>query len=298
MNSIRSNIQQLRKQILDKAIRGELVPQDPNDESALLLIQRLQQEKEYLIKLRKIKKEKNIVSIDYSNVPFRIPDSWIWTNLGSIGEIIGGGTPSTTNENNFSMEGIPWLTPADLSGYREKKISKGARDISEKGLNSSSAQIMPEGTVLFSSRAPIGYVAIAANPISTNQGFKSIVPFLREEYLCEYIYYFLLASREEIANKAPGTTFKEVSGGIVKKILIPLPPKQEQERIVKKVDALMKLCDDLEEKAVEVDKFISLLQDKVFQSAVEGKLVEQDPNDEPASILIERIQNDNAYFVL
>lgn len=104
-----------------------------------------------------------------------IPNSWQWVYAGDIADVIGGGTPSTRDLSNFkeSGDGIPWLTPADLSNYDATYISRGARDISEKGLTSSSAKLMPKGTVLFSSRAPIGYCVIALNEISTNQGFKS-----------------------------------------------------------------------------------------------------------------------------
>jgi type I restriction enzyme S subunit len=102
-----------------------------------------------------------------------------------IGQIIGGGTPSSSNPEFFADKGIPWLTPADLYGIKSKYISRGKRYLTELGLRKSSAQLMPKGTILFSSRAPIGYVAIVQNQVSTNQGFKSCVPFIPE--MNEYI---------------------------------------------------------------------------------------------------------------
>src|ERR1035441_5980658 len=99
-----------------------------------------------------------------TNNRWAIPETWSWTVASEIAQIIGGGTPSTTDPKNFDNGGIPWITPADLTGYREKMISRGARNITEKGLRESGARLMPAGTVLFSSRAPIGYVAIADNP--------------------------------------------------------------------------------------------------------------------------------------
>src|SRR5213593_4563319 len=104
-----------------------------------------------------------------------IPTSWVWTCMRDVTDVIGGGTPRTSDSANFEGGDIPWITPADLSGYKSKFISRGARNITLKGLEESGARMMPSGTVLFSSRAPIGYVAIAAGPVSTNQGFKSFV---------------------------------------------------------------------------------------------------------------------------
>src|SRR5690606_23769256 len=158
----------------------------------------------------------------------------------------GGGTPKTSNPDYWTDQGIPWLTPADLNGLQGKYVVRGRRDISAVGLENSSAQLLPIGAVLFSSRAPIGYVAIAANPLAANQGFKSCVPFLPE--MSAYIYRFLHAVGPEVERTAPGTTFKEVSGKIVAQIPIPVPPLAEQRRIVAKVDQLMALCDELEAK--------------------------------------------------
>jgi len=106
-----------------------------------------------------------------------LPNNWLESEIGEIAEIIGGGTPKSTDASNFSNpgSGIAWITPADLSGYMNQYISHGARDLSRKGYESSSAKIMPKGSLLFSSRAPIGYIAIAKNEVSTNQGFKSFV---------------------------------------------------------------------------------------------------------------------------
>src|SRR5690606_8782241 len=105
-----------------------------------------------------------------------IPEGWRVSTISDLADVIGGGTPSTKVEEYYCENGIPWLSPKDLSGYDWRYISRGAKDITELGLKKSSAKLMPKGTVLFSSRAPIGYVAITENEISTNQGFKSLVP--------------------------------------------------------------------------------------------------------------------------
>ena len=193
-----------KAKILDLAIRGQLVPQDPNDEPASVLLKRIRAEKEALIKSGKLKRDKkeSVIFKGEDNsyyekigdetrriddeIPFNIPETWSFVRLKHIGTVVGGGTPKTNVSSYWNGE-IPWLTPADLSGYKAIYISAGERKITQEGLDSSSAQLMPEGTVLYSSRAPIGYVAISANPITTNQGFKSVVPY--DFSMSEYLYY-------------------------------------------------------------------------------------------------------------
>ena len=116
-----------------------------------------------------------------------LPENWAWTTMDNISDVVGGGTPISKEKRFYQNGSIPWLTPADLSGYKEKYVSNGARFITEDGLNSSSAKIMPAGTVLFTSRAPIGYVVIAKNEICTNQGFKSFV-IKSDKILPDYVY--------------------------------------------------------------------------------------------------------------
>lgn len=247
-------IKNLRQTILNLAVRGKLVPQNPNDEPASELLERIAKEKARLVKAKKIRKFRLIADSEDVSSPFKIPTCWQWVRLDAVGVIVGGGTPSANEAGNFTEPGtgIPWLTPADLGGFSGSFISHGARDLSEKGLQNSSASLMPVGTVLFTSRAPIGYVAIAANPVSTNQGFKSIVPYVPD--CSRFIALAMKTFAPEINAIAPGTTFKEVSGKIVAGISFPLPPLAEQGRIVAKVDKLMGLCDQLETSlAAEVD---------------------------------------------
>jgi len=145
------------------------------------------------------------------NILFDIPDNWSWNTMGEISDVIGGGTPKTKILENYEGGTIPWITPADLSGYSEKFIGSGSRFITKKGLSSSSARMLPAGTVLFTSRAPIGYVAIASNEISTNQGFKSFV-LKGNEILPEYVYWWLKGNKGLAESFASGTTFLELSG--------------------------------------------------------------------------------------
>ena len=225
-------------------------------------------------------------------IPFDIPDSWEWVRLSYIGEIVGGGTPKTGETSYWENGDIPWLTPADMKYVKGKYVSGGERFITEKGLNESSAQLMPMGTVLYSSRAPIGYIAIAENDISTNQGFKSLVPFLKEINL--YAYYCLIAFTPDIQSRASGTTFKEISGAEFGRTIIPLPPLSEQQRIVSKIEELLPYIErygKAEEQLTALNTtFPEALKKSILQEAVQGKLVPQNPDDEPASVLLERIR--------
>ncbi|WP_151948075.1 restriction endonuclease subunit S [Aliarcobacter butzleri] len=162
--------------------------------------------------------------------------SWKEYKLGDVAEIIGGGTPSTSN-NEFWNGNIPWLTPRDLTGYSKVYISHGERFITESGLKNSSAKLMPKGSVLLTSRAPIGYVVIAENEICTNQGFKSLVPNF-EILNSEFLYYWLKANTDYLQQLGTGTTFTEISGSVVKNIDISLPPLEEQKAIAEILSSL------------------------------------------------------------
>lgn len=160
---------------------------------------------------------------------------WKRYKLSDIGTIVGGATPSTTEERYYGGE-IPWLTPKDLSSFNDRYIARGERCITEDGLKSCSAQLLPTGSVLFSSRAPIGYVAIAKNPIATNQGFKSIIPNKDTNSL--FLYYLLKYNKANIESMGSGTTFKEVSGATMKNIEVNVPPIEIQQRIARILGAL------------------------------------------------------------
>jgi type I restriction enzyme S subunit len=147
--------------------------------------------------------------------------TWHVGTIADLGTIVGGGTPSKAKPEYYSEDGIAWITPKDLSVDKSKFISHGETDISELGYRNSSATMMPAGTVLFSSRAPIGYIAITSNEVTTNQGFKSVVP--RKEIGTPYVYYFLIHNLPLIESKASGSTFKEVSGSVMKSVEAVIP---------------------------------------------------------------------------
>ncbi|EKZ9180003.1 restriction endonuclease subunit S [Vibrio vulnificus] len=165
-----------------------------------------------------------------------IPESWEWVSVNEIAKVVGGGTPSSKVEENFTLDGIPWITPADLTGYTGTYISRGRRDLSDTGYSSCSATLIPAGSVLFSSRAPIGYCVVAGNEVSTNQGFKSLI--LEEGIVPEFIRYYLLSAKDYAESKASGTTFLELSGKRVGELVVPIAPLREQKSIVAKLDNL------------------------------------------------------------
>lgn len=173
-----------------------------------------------------------------------IPEGWRVGTLSDIGEVVGGSTPSKSKPEFYTSNGIAWLTPKDLSVYCTKFISHGEIDITQAGYNSTSTKLMPKGSVLFSSRAPIGYISIAKNEICTNQGFKSVIPTYAGT---AFIYYYLKMMTPEIENRSTGSTFKEASGSLMKSLETIIPPKaimEEFEDMLRSVFAEQELLED------------------------------------------------------
>ncbi len=206
----------------------------------------------------------------------KLPEDWVLTTLGSIGQIVSGGTPSTSIPE-FWGDSISWISPVDLSGYTNKYISIGGKSITKLGLEKSSAKLMPAGSVLFSSRAPIGYVAIAQNELCTNQGFKSVIPSAAIHNI--YLYYFLKYAKKQADELASGTTFKEISLSNFSSIKIPLPPLAEQHRIVAKLEELFSELDKGIETLKTAQQQLKVYRQAVLKYAFEGKLTNPDVKD-------------------
>lgn len=175
--------------------------------------------------------------------------SWKTCTIGDLGTVVGGATPSTKKAENYDCGTIAWIMPKDLAGFSGRFISHGERNITEQGLKSCSTQMMPAHTVLFSSRAPIGYIAIANQEVCTNQGFKSVVPNEDTDYM--FLYYLLKYNKDRIENLGSGTTFKEVSGSTMRGIEVLVPDSIEEQR---QIASVLSTLDDKIEKNTEVNK--------------------------------------------
>ena len=206
----------------------------------------------------------------------QLPEGWKKTTLGEIAQVVSGGTPSTKLGANFAEKGkgIGWITPADLSKHTDKFISNGARDLSNDGYKSCSAKLLPAGTVLLSSRAPIGYVAIAQNELSTNQGFKNFI--LSDDILSEYAYYYLKSIKSTIESLGSGTTFLELSASNARKIPIIYPTSQEtQQAIVNKIESLFDEIDEGIGRLKTAAQQIQQYRQSLLKNAFNGELTKE-----------------------
>ncbi|MEX4589610.1 restriction endonuclease subunit S [Haemophilus influenzae] len=193
--------------------------------------------------------------------------NWKVMKLSEVATIVGGGTPSSSKSEYFENGNIPWITPKDLSGYNKRYISKGERNITELGLKNSSAKLLPKNTVLLTSRAPIGYIAIASNEILTNQGFKSLV--LNDGHIPEFFYYLLKNNVHILESRATGSTFKEISGQILKDTELSIPTPDIQQKIV---DILSPLDDK-----IELNTQINQTLEQIAQALFKSWFVDFDP---------------------
>lgn len=200
-----------------------------------------------------------------------LPSGWVECLMGDVATVIGGGTPDAADPQNFSSsKGVPWLTPVDLSDHSGVFVSRGRRFLTKKGLKQSSARLMPKGTVLFSSRAPIGYVAVAANKVATNQGFKSFV--CGKGIHSEYIFYWLRHAKPLAEELASGTTFAEISGKNAAKIPLRLAPSREQKRIVAKLEKVLAKLDACRVRLEKVPVLLKRFRQSVLAAACSGRL--------------------------
>ncbi|EXZ45254.1 type I restriction modification DNA specificity domain protein [Bacteroides fragilis str. 2-F-2  len=284
------NTKKLRQKILDLAIHGKLVPQDPNDEPASVLLERIKAEKERLIQEGKIKRsKKSKVSSDtphYGNVPFEVPSSWMWTTLGEVGTWQSGGTPSRSNKSYYGGN-IPWLKTGDLN---DGLITDIPESITEEAVSNSSAKLNPIGSVLIAMYgATIGKLGILTIPATTNQACCACVEYLGITQL--YLFYFLLSQREAFVAKGGGGAQPNISKEIIVNTYFPLPPYAEQQRIVAEIERWFSLIDIIENGKEDLQTSIKQAKSKILDLAIHGKLVPQDPSDEPASELLKRINS-------
>lgn len=195
----------------------------------------------------------------------KIPEGWKVGRLDEIADVVGGSTPSKAKPEYYTQKGIAWLTPKDLSNHPAVYTSRGEIDITEEGYNSTSTKLMPKGTILFTSRAPIGYISIAQNDICTNQGFKSLVP--KKAGTC-FLYCFLKYVTPVIENKSTGSTFKEASGSLMKSLQVIMSEQKVFEDFETIVSPLFARIESLEKE----NSRLSLLRDTLLPRLMSGEL--------------------------
>ena len=274
----------LRQKILDLAIHGKLVPQDPNDEPASVLLERIRAEKERLIKEGKIKKgKKSAKTSDKPHYPFELPKGWVWTTLGEIGSWQSGATPSRMNKDYYGGN-IPWLKTGDLN---DGTITYIPEYITQRALEETSVRLNPKGSVLIAMYgATIGKIGILSFPATTNQACCACYEYSINQM---FLFYFLLANRENFIAMGGGGAQPNISKEKIISTSMPLPPLKEQERIVAEIERWLSFVDIVEKEKSDLQSTICLAKSKILDLAIHGKLVPQDPNDEPASELLKRI---------
>ena len=309
------NGKQLKNSILQWAIQGKLVPQDPNDEPASVLLEKIRQEKERLIKEKKIKRDKN-ASIIYrgednsyyekilatgevkcidAEIPFEIPKGWEWCRMGSIGEWGAGATPAKGNLDYYNGN-ILWLRTGELNN---DVVYDTEIKITEKALRECSLRLNKIGDVMIAMYgATIGKVAIAGKEMTTNQACCACTPIGVFNW---FLFYFLMGSQLDFIKKGEGGAQPNISRGKLIKHLMPVPPIEEQQRIVLKIREVLPYVDKYahsQDAHNHLNQSIRpLLRKSILQEAIQGKLVPQDPSDEPASILLQRIRDEKQRLV-
>ena len=278
----------LRQKILDLAIHGKLVPQDPNDEPASVLLERIRAEKERLISEGKIKRSRKTVRTTDTHhyeqdVPFEVPQGWVWTTLGEIGNWQSGATPSRMQKEYYEGT-IPWLKTGDLN---DGLITEIPEKITEKALEETSVRLNPSGSVLIAMYgATIGKVGILTYPATTNQACCACIDYKINQM---FLFYYLLANRETFVSIGGGGTQPNISKEKIVSFPLPLPPLAEQHRIVAEIERWFTLVDTIEQGKENLGTSIKQAKSKILDLAIHGKLVQQNPNDEPASELLKRI---------
>ena len=285
---------QLKNSILQWAIQGKLVPQDPNDEPASVLLDRIRKEKAQLVKEGKLKKKDlEETPIAEDEKPLEIPESWEWVRLSDVVNVIMGQAPDGND-----------VYDAD-NGGNDYEFHQGKICFTEKYINPSGkwckspTRIASTDSLLVCVRAPIGDVNITQRNIGIGRGLAAIKGFAGIQTL--FLYFWMSAHKKNFVDQGTGSTFKAITVEVLKNQPIPLPPLAEQHRIVEKIEELLPMVEKYGETQEALDKLNTELPERmkksILQEAIEGRLVPQDPNDEPASVLLDRIRKEKAQLV-
>lgn len=286
--------QELKNSILQLAVQGKLVPQDKNDEPASELLKRIQAEKARLVKEGKIKKEKALPPIAEEELPFDIPESWEWVRVGDLGETQTGSTPSK-KVTEFWGGHLPFVQPSNINNG---VLSKTDCYLTETGIEQ--GRLIPPNSILQVCIGTLGKCAINYEEVSCNQQINTLTP------LCCCVEFIMLAMSSgffinNLVSESASTTIAIINKGKWEHLLLPIPPFDEQKRIVAKIEELLPLIEEYgkaETRLKELNAdFPDMLRKSILQQAVQGKLTERNPKDEPASELLKRIQAEKAQLI-
>ena len=299
----------LRQKILDLAIRGKLVPQDPNDEPASVLLGRIRQQKQQMVKEGKLKpkdiKNDSVIFVGEDNlhyekfaddsvkciedeIPFELPDGWAWERLSNLASFSGGKTPSTSRSEYWDGD-ILWVTSKDM---KSKYITSSQLRLSTLGAEQ--MQMYQPDTLLLVTRSGILRhtlpVAILKECATINQDLKAIILYMPQ--LAEYIYVCLKGMETQLLLKytKSGTTVENVNFDEFQKVLLPIPPIQQIDRIMSSTGSAESVVSTIEDDKAALADYVIKAKSKILDLAIRGQLVPQDPDDEPASVLLERIR--------
>lgn len=286
--------QDLKNSILQLAVQGKLVPQDPNDEPASELLKRIRIEKTRLIADGKIKRSKTSKSIEDNEILFDLPNGWAWCRISDLlYDNLGGGTPAKNNPQYWGNE-ISWASVKDLP-MDDIWLNATQDSITIDGLNNSSSNLIPANNVIICTRMGLGKVVINKIDVAINQDLRALLftPWVNKLYI---LYFF-----KTVRLVGKGQTVKGITVDVLENLLFPLPPLKEQERIVKRIEEILPYIDNYREVTKQLSllnaSFPDKLRKSIFQQAVQGKLTERDPADEPASELLKRIRAEKAKLI-
>lgn len=288
--------QELKNSILQLAIQGKLVEQRPEEGTAEELFARIQEEKQRLVAEKKIKKEKPLPEITEDEKPFDIPENWIWMRVGDCGSWGSGATPSRANSEYYGGK-IPWLKTGDLN---DGIISEIPEHITERALEKTSVRLNPVGSVLMAMYgATIGKLGILGIEATTNQACCACIPY--GGVYNKFLFYFLMASRTVFIKMGEGGAQPNISKEKIVNTLIPLPPFVEQKRIVAKIEELLPYIDRYEQVWRKLEQFNSRfpedMKKSLLQYAIQGKLVDQRPEEGTAEELFDQIQQEKQRLI-
>ena len=297
------NTKALRQKILDLAIHGKLVPQDPNDEPASVLLERIRDEKERLIKEGKIKRPKKSKATSdkphYENVPFEVPNSWVWTTVGEISQsILYGVSESAKSQGTYRL--------LRITDIQDNTVNWDTVPFTDYEDEKAEAYLLKDGDILFARTGATVGKSYLVNNLQEKAIYASYLIRVKTNHyvLPEFVKYFFESGFywEQVLGNSVGIGQPNVNGTILSNLELPIPPIMEQKRIVKELGKWLSIIDKIEESKGQLQKNISWAKSKVLDLAIHGKLVPQDPTDEPASELLKRINpkaeitSDNGHY--